>query len=60
MISTWNINELVFNLLGSISRMVLGALLDASLSSYTYFFSVYVYTFTYCVGENRIKKKSKL
>ena len=30
------------------------ALLDASLSSYTNFFSVpvYVYTFTYCIGEN--------
>ena len=36
------------------------ALLDASLSSYTYFFSVYVYTFTYCIGENCNKKKSKL
>ena len=34
------------SLLGSISRMVPSALLDASLSSYTYFFSVYVYTFT--------------
>ena len=34
--------------------MVPSALLDASLSSYTYFFlSVYVYTFTYCIGENR-------
>ena len=28
------------------------ALLDASLSSYTNFFSVYAYTFTYCIGEN--------
>ena len=28
------------------------ALLDASLSSYTNFFSVYVYTFTYRIGEN--------
>ena len=28
------------------------ALLDASLSSYTNFYSVYVYTFTYCIGEN--------
>ena len=36
--------------------MVRSALLDASLSSLTYFFSVYVYTFTYCVGENRNKK----
>ena len=34
------------SLLGSISRMVPSALLDASLSSFTYFFSVYVYTFT--------------
>ena len=32
--------------------MVSSALLDASLSSYTNFFSVYVYTFTYCIGEN--------
>ena len=32
--------------------MVSSALLDASLSSYTIFFSVYVYTFTYCIGEN--------
>ena len=47
-------------LLGSIPRMVPSALLDASLSSYTYFFSLYVYTFTYCIGENRNKKKSKL
>ena len=37
--------------------MVPSALLDASLSSYTYFFSVYVYTFTYFTGENRNKKK---
>ena len=37
--------------------MVPSALLDASLSSYTYFFSVYVYTFTYFIGENRNKKK---
>ena len=44
------------SLLGSIPRMVLSALLDASLSSYTYFFSLYVYTFTYCIGENRNKK----
>ena len=36
--------------------MVRSALLDASLSSLTYFFSVYVYTFTYCIGENRNKK----
>ena len=36
--------------------MVPSALLDASLSSYTYFFSLYVYTFTYCIGENRKKK----
>ena len=28
------------------------ALLDASLSSYTNFYSVYVHTFTYCIGEN--------
>ena len=35
-------------------------LLDASLSSYTYFFNVYVYTFTYCIGENCNLKKSKL
>ena len=48
-------NEL-FNLSGSISRMVPTALLDASLSSDTYFLSVYVFTFTYCIGENRIKK----
>ena len=54
MISTKNINELLFNLSGSISRMVPTTLLDASLSSYTYFFSVYVYTFTYCIGEKRI------
>ena len=40
--------------------MVPSALLDASLSSYTYFFTVYVYTFTHCIGENRNKKKSKL
>ena len=32
--------------------MVLSALLDPSLSSYTNFFSVYVYAFTYCIGEN--------
>ena len=38
--------------LGSIPRMEPSALLDASLSSYTNFFSVYVYTFTYCIGEN--------
>ena len=37
--------------------MVPTALLDASLSSYTYFFSVYVYTFTYCIGENSKKKE---
>ena len=37
--------------------MVPSALLDASLSSYTYFFGVYVYTFTYFIGENRNKKK---
>ena len=37
--------------------MVPSALLDASLSSYTYFFSVYVYTFTYFIGEYRNKKK---
>ena len=37
--------------------MVPSALLDASLSSYTYFFSVYVYTFTYFTGGNRNKKK---
>ena len=37
--------------------MVPSALLDASLSSYAYFFSVYVYTFTYFIGENRNKKK---
>ena len=43
--------------LWSIPRMVPSALLDASLSSYTYFFSVYVYTFTYFIGENRNKKK---
>ena len=36
--------------------MVPSALLGASLSSDTYFFSVYVYTFTYCIGENRNKK----
>ena len=36
--------------------MVPSALLDASLSSYTHFYSVHVYTFTYCVGENRNKK----
>ena len=41
--------------------MVPSAPLDASFSSYTYFFSVYVSTFTYCIGENRNKKKkSKL
>ena len=45
------------SLLWSIPRMVPSALLDASLSSYTYFFSVYVYTFTYFIGENRNKKK---
>ena len=50
-------NELLFNLSGSISRMVPTALLDASLSSDTYFLSVYVCTFTYCIGENRNKKK---
>ena len=43
--------------LWSIPRMVPSALLDTSLSSYTYFFSVYVYTFTYFIGENRNKKK---
>ena len=32
--------------------MVLSALLDASLSSYTNFFGVYVYAFTSCIGEN--------
>ena len=37
--------------------MVPSAPLDASFSSYTYFFSVYVYTFTYCIGENCNKKK---
>ena len=37
--------------------MVPSALLDASLSSYTYFFSVYVYNVTYFIGENRNKKK---
>ena len=49
-----------FSLLGSIPRMVLSALLDASFSSYSNFFSAYAYTFTYCIGENRNKKKSKL
>ena len=37
--------------LGSIPRMEPSALLDASLSSYTNFFSVYVYT-TYCIEGN--------
>ena len=32
--------------------MVPSALLDASLSFYTNFFRVYVYAFTYCIGEN--------
>ena len=36
--------------------MVPSALLDASLSSYTNFYSVYAYTFTYFIGENRNKK----
>ena len=40
--------------------MVPSALLDASFYSYSNFFSVYVYTFTYCIGENRNKEKSKL
>ena len=44
------------SLLWSIPSVVPSALLDASLSSYTYFFSVYVYTFTYFIGENRNKK----
>ena len=49
------------SLLGSIPRMVPSAVLDASLSSYTNFYNVYAYTFTYFIGENRNKKnKSKL
>ena len=37
--------------------MVFSAFLDASVSSYTIFFSVYVYTFTYCIGEDGNKNK---
>ena len=46
------ISILYCSFLGSIPRMVPSALLDASLSFYTNFFRVYVYAFTYCIGEN--------
>ena len=57
MISTY-INELLF--IGEHQpRMELSALLDASFSSYSYFFSAYAYTFTYFL-EKTVIKKSKL